>query len=120
MFEKLLDKAAVLDLRIDEMSAHLVKKHKLLGPAGKELEKNPEKSKLVVSTCLFHSLTVAALDLAEGTEESQVQTELASIAIPTQETTVVAGRVCVDAVGDGKLNPMSVVLEVNQFRETSL
>jgi DNA polymerase alpha subunit B len=39
MFEKLMDKAAVLDMRIDEMSEKLVRKHKLLASSEEEATK---------------------------------------------------------------------------------
>jgi len=39
MFEKLMDKAAVLDMRIDEMSEKLVRKHKLLASSEEQATK---------------------------------------------------------------------------------
>eukprot|EP00730_Choanoeca_flexa_P015575 TRINITY_DN7181_c0_g1_i1.p1 TRINITY_DN7181_c0_g1~~TRINITY_DN7181_c0_g1_i1.p1 ORF type:complete len:643 (+),score=139.85 TRINITY_DN7181_c0_g1_i1:36-1964(+) len=88
MFEKLMDKAAILDMRIDEMSERMVKKHKLL------LSEEEEASK-------------AKMD--QGEDEAHGQTALAGVSLPTQEPVVVTGRVCCD--GEGKLNAKSVLLE---------
>jgi len=82
MFEKLRDRADVLDHRIDDLGDKIVKKNKLF----------------VKNT--------------EGAEQ-----ELRHVALPIQDHVTVAGRICLDATGEGKLNSSSVLLEGS--RETS-
>ena len=83
MFEKLRDRADVLDQKIDDLGDKIVKKHKLF--------KKPE--------------------------EGQDAQELAHVALPQQDSVTVAGRICLDATGEGKLNSSSILLEGS--RETS-
>lgn len=85
----------MLDARIEELGDRIVKKHKLLKP--KAAETPP-----------------ATADSQPGPLEDQT---LVHVALPNQETVTVAGRICLDAVGEGRLNAQSVVLEGS--RETS-
>ncbi|EGD81644.1 hypothetical protein PTSG_02360 [Salpingoeca rosetta] len=93
MFEKLHDRAEVLDVRIEDMAELIIRKHKLQSIALKKSEED------------------------EGGDEEQqeltprqVLEQLNSVDFPSQSPVLVVGRVCVDAA-EGRLNSRSVVLE---------
>jgi DNA polymerase alpha subunit B len=101
MFEKLRDRADVLDGIIDDLGDKMVSKHKLLKKATLAVDAAPATAE--------GAPAVAAVAAVEGET-------LAHVALPNQEDVTVVGRVCLDG-REGKLNAASVVLEGS--RETS-
>ena len=105
MFEKLLDKAEILDLRIEEMAEKLVKRHKLLQPPSTAESAQD-------STVTAADASALEEDDRFSTEKGALAPQLASISQPSQDVVTVVGRICVDAVGEAKLNAQSILLEV--------
>eukprot|EP00053_Salpingoeca_punica_P011715 m.104425 g.104425 ORF g.104425 m.104425 type:complete len:664 (-) comp15756_c0_seq2:1515-3506(-) len=97
MYEKLLTRSEELDERINKMGKDIAKKHNVFAAAAQDTKMETDDK--------------TAVDA-----EAPPQT-FSHVAQAVQSRAVVAGRICVDAVGDARLNAQSILLEGS--RETS-
>eukprot|EP01147_Barroeca_monosierra_P010233 gene10233-2389_t len=91
MFEKLNDRAEVLDMRIEDLGKLIISRHKLHSLVIGEEENKDTTKQPPTAQEIFHALN--------------------SVAHVCQDRTLIIGRICVDAT-EGKLNSSSIALEM--------